>query len=119
MPLDVIECTRLNDSLYWVQIILKPSNDEGALETFVAVITGPPGPRPEALIPNIHAPMLILWGDADPFTPVDGPVGTYFSKLPQSRSNTKFSLLRDVGHCPHDDRPEEVNEEIVPWIQAL
>lgn len=101
------------------QIILKPADDEGALDVFVAVISGPPGPRPEVLIPSIRAPMLILWGDDDPFTPVDGPVGTYFSTLPETRTGTKFVLLRDVGHCPQDDRHEEVAVELVPWLQAL
>lgn len=40
-----------------------PSNDAGALEAFVSIITGPPGPRPEQLVPTISSPILLLWGD--------------------------------------------------------
>lgn len=40
-----------------------PSNDHGALDAFVSIITGPPGPRPEQLVPAIPSPILLLWGD--------------------------------------------------------
>lgn len=32
------------------------------------------GPRPEELVKEISIPMLVLWGDKDPWTPVDGKV---------------------------------------------
>ena len=32
----------------------------------------------------------------DPCTPVDGPIGQWFTKLPQSRPNTEFHLLPGV-----------------------
>jgi pimeloyl-ACP methyl ester carboxylesterase len=79
-----------------VNLICLPSEEEGALETFVSVVTGAdPGPRPEALIPQIAAatPILTLWGDRDTFTPMDGPVGRYFQSLPAARENTEFVTL--------------------------
>jgi len=33
-----------------------------------------PGPRPEALMPKIDLPLLLLWGEKDPWTPANGPV---------------------------------------------
>ena len=38
---------------------------------------GPPGPRPDRLLEGdgITQPLLVLWGDGDPFTPANGPVG--------------------------------------------
>lgn len=36
-----------------VEMLHVPSCDAGALDVFVSVITGPPGPRPEQLIPQI------------------------------------------------------------------
>lgn len=72
-----------------------------------------------SLIPNISMPVLILWGDSDPFTPIDGPVGKYFSSLPLKLSNVKLCMLEGVGHCPHDDRPELVHEKLIPWLAAL
>ncbi|GAY34267.1 hypothetical protein CUMW_282470 [Citrus unshiu] len=74
------------------------------------------GPNPVQLMPSISIPLLVLWGDEDPFTPLDGPVGKYFSSLLSKLSNVKLIVLKGVGHCPHDDRPELVHEKLLPWL---
>lgn len=102
-----------------MQIIRKPALDKGALEAFVSIVTGPPGPNPVDLIPRIDSPVLVLWGDEDPFTPLDGPVGKYFSSLPSRVPNVRLSVLPGTGHCPHDDRPELVHEKLLPWLAHL
>ncbi|GER27559.1 alpha/beta-Hydrolases superfamily protein [Striga asiatica] len=102
-----------------VEIIRKPALDEGALDAFVSIVTGPPGPNPVQLIPNITLPVLVLWGDQDPFTPIDGPVGKYFSSLPGQLPNVDLFLLEGVGHCPHDDRPDLVHEKLLPWLANI
>ncbi|ESR55140.1 hypothetical protein CICLE_v10024042mg, partial [Citrus x clementina] len=99
-----------------VEIIREPANEEGALDAFVSIVTGPPGPNPVQLMPSISIPLLVLWGDEDPFTPLDGPVGKYFSSLLSKLSNGKLIVLKGVGHCPHDDRPELVHEKLLPWL---
>lgn len=71
------------------------------------------------LMPKISVPVLILWGDEDPFTPLDGPVGKYFSKLSMEAPNVSLCVLKGVGHCPHDDRPELVHEKLLPWLAQL
>ncbi|XP_051123544.1 uncharacterized protein LOC127246305 isoform X2 [Andrographis paniculata] len=101
-----------------VEIIRKPALDEGALDAFVSIVTGPPGPNPVQLMQRISLPVLVLWGDEDPFTPVDGPVGKYFSSLPAQLPNVNLFLLEGVGHCPHDDRPDLVHEKLLPWLAA-
>ena len=30
-----------------------------------------------------------------------------------------FGPHADVGHCPHDDRPERVHQVLLPWIQEV
>lgn len=102
-----------------MQVIRKPALDEGALDAFVSIVTGPPGPNPVQLLPNISIPILVVWGDEDPFTPIDGPVGKYFSSLPDQQPNVKLCLLKGVGHCPHDDRPDLVHEKLLPWLANL
>ena len=103
-----------------VAMLHQPSNDPGALETFVSCITGPPGPRPEQLIPRVQAPVLLLWGDADPFTPSDGPVGKWFQNLAVSTGkNVKFVHLDGVGHCPMDEAPEDCHAALAPWLDSL
>ncbi|KAL6216356.1 hypothetical protein ACLB2K_009579 [Fragaria x ananassa] len=102
-----------------VEIIMEPTNDPGALDAFVSIVTGPPGPNPVQLIPGLSQPILVLWGDEDPFTSLDGPVGKYFSSLPSQQSNVTLSVLQGVGHCPHDDRPKLVHDKILPWLANL
>lgn len=36
--------------------------------------------------------MLVAWGDSDPFTPLDGPVGQFFVKQSVDRPHTEVSL---------------------------
>lgn len=102
-----------------VEIIKGPADDEGALDAFVSIVTGPPGPSPVKLMPNISVPILVLWGDQDPFTPLDGPVGKYFMSLPSSCPNLTLFVLNGVGHCPHDDKPALVHEKLLPWLADL
>ncbi|KAJ4850018.1 hypothetical protein Tsubulata_014052 [Turnera subulata] len=102
-----------------VEIIRGPANEEGALDAFVSIVTGPPGPNPVTLMPGISIPVLVLWGDQDPFTPIDGPVGRYFSSLPSQLSNVRLQMLEGVGHCPHDDKPELVHQNLLPWLANL
>lgn len=59
----------------------------------MSIITGPAGPRPQDLLLRIHAPLLLLWGQLDTFTPLDGPVGRYFEALPKSRDQTQLMVL--------------------------
>jgi len=58
--------------------------------------------------------MLLIWGKKDRFVP---------PKLADQflRYNEKLELvyLEDVGHCPHDESPEQVNEEILDWIGRM
>ncbi|WVZ98574.1 hypothetical protein U9M48_044001 [Paspalum notatum var. saurae] len=103
-----------------VEIIRGPADTEGALDAFVSTVTGPPGPSPIALMPRLaEVPVLVLWGDRDPFTPIDGPVGKFFSKLPSELPNVTLHMLPGVGHCPHDDRPDLVHERLLPWLGGL
>lgn len=82
-------------------------------------MTGPPGPNPVKLMPRISIPVLVLWGDQDPFTPLNGPVGKYFSSLPYQLSNVRLYVLEGVGHCPHDDKPDLVHGNLLPWLSEV
>lgn len=102
-----------------VDILYEPSTAPGATEVFVKVFTGDPGPRPENLMEQVLVPVLVLWGDSDIWTPSTGPVANFFKRLAAERDNVAVFPLPDVGHCPHDDRPELAAKYILPFLSTV
>ena len=51
------------------------------MHTSHRVFTGDPGPRPEKLLERVACPVLVAWGAADPWTPVDSPVAAHLQQL--------------------------------------
>jgi pimeloyl-ACP methyl ester carboxylesterase len=99
-----------------VDMLYAPSCDEGAQKVFASVLTAPPGPSPAELLPRVKVPLLVLWGDADPWTPVTG--AKIYEQLVKSQP-VKVVAIPDTGHCPHDDRPDIVNPLILEWLEEL
>jgi pimeloyl-ACP methyl ester carboxylesterase len=97
-----------------VNLILKPALDPGAADVFLAFIQYSQGPLAEDLLPQVQCPVLILWGEADPWEPI-GLAQQEFSRFPQV---TDFIPLAGLGHCPHDEDPERVNPLVLNWIQS-
>ena len=64
-----------------VETLYAPSEDDGALDVFVEVFTGDPGPRPEPLAQSLAVPIKVIWGALDSWTPADGTVARAFRKL--------------------------------------
>lgn len=99
-----------------VDLLYAPSCDEGAQKVFASVLTAPPGPTPAELLPQVQAPLLVIWGEADPWTPIAG------AKIYQEFARThplKFVSIPNTGHCPHDENPEAVNPLILDWLQEI
>jgi pimeloyl-ACP methyl ester carboxylesterase len=99
-----------------VEILYQPSCDEGAREVFASVLAAPPGPRPEELLPRIDRPLLVLWGEDDPWTPIKG--ARIYQERANSGNNTRFYTIPKAGHCPHDENPTQVNELILQWLST-
>ncbi|WP_204139887.1 alpha/beta fold hydrolase [Halomicronema sp. CCY15110] len=104
-----------------VEILYRPSCDPGAQKVFASILAAPPGPRPEELLPQIQQPLLVLWGEDDPWTPIKGAdIYRELSAVNEESSPTvTFHAIANTGHCPHDERPEVVNPLILDWLQAL
>ncbi len=98
-----------------VDILYQPSCDPNAQQVFASIITAPPGPTPSELLPRVQVPLLVLWGEADPWTPIAG------AKIYQDYATDHpltFVPIADTGHCPHDDRPELVNAYLLDWLKS-
>jgi len=94
-----------------VEILHEPSNDPNAQKVFASVLAADPGPKPKDLLEKIEHPLLVLWGDRDPWTPISG------AKIYQDDPLIDFELIEGAGHCPHDENPTEVNEKILQWLK--
>ncbi|MEA5465193.1 alpha/beta fold hydrolase [Leptothoe sp. PORK10 BA2] len=100
-----------------VEILYRPSCDLGAQKVFASILTAPPGPRPSELLPQIQHPLLVLWGETDPWTPIQG-AKLYQSMADDPEQSVTFQSIPDTGHCPHDERPELVNGLILDWLKS-
>ncbi|XGV88288.1 MAG: alpha/beta fold hydrolase [Limnothrix sp. BL-A-16] len=101
-----------------VDLLHEPSGDEGAYETFASILAAPPGPKPETLLPQIAGPLLVLWGETDPWTPIQG-AKIYQDLAETAGDRVTFLSIPNTGHCPHDERPEVVNSAIVNWLSQM
>jgi pimeloyl-ACP methyl ester carboxylesterase len=98
-----------------VEILVGPSEDRGSARAFSALFKATIGinfnPSVKTVLPTLQIPMLLIWGQKDRFIPpaLAGQFAHYNEKL-------ELLNLEDVGHCPHDECPEVVNQAILDWI---
>ena len=102
---------------FLVESIRKPSLDEGAFNVFRSVFnpSGPQGEPLDKLFSNLEAPLLLLWGNKDPWMNTPKKRELYKKYTPK---NTTEKVL-EAGHCPHDEIPELVNQHIIDWVVNL
>ncbi len=110
-----IDTSNVDDEL--VEAIRKPSLDTGAFNVFKSVFdpAGPQGRPLDELFAQLKSPLLLLWGNRDPWMNAPGKRATYKKHTPE---NTKEVVL-DAGHCPHDEVPDQVNSALLEWINQL
>lgn len=102
-----------------VEILYQPSCDPGAQKVFASIFSAPAGPRPSELLPRIQQPLLVLWGENDPWATIKtADIYRKLSQDPKGQPSVKFQSLPRTGHCPHDERPEVVNSLIIEWLAA-
>lgn len=105
--------TAVTDEL--VDLLYTPSCDPGAQQVFASILSAPPGPAPEELLPKLERPLLVIWGADDPWTPITG-VKIYEHALVNGK-DIKIVPIPNAGHCPHDEVPDIVNSQIVEWLK--
>lgn len=103
------DTSKVTDEL--VQIILGPGLEPGAAEVFLEFICYSGGPLPEELLPQVKCPVLIAWGDKDPWEPIE--IGRNYENFD---SVEDFIVLPNVGHCPQDEAPHLVNPLVESFV---
>lgn len=111
-----VYCDRDSVTDELVDILYEPACHPNAQKVFASVVTAPPGPKPEDLLPKVERPLLVIWGEADPWTPIGG---AKIYKQYSSTKNIKFHAIPNTGHCPHDEKPEIVNAQILEWLSEI
>ncbi|XP_031490575.1 uncharacterized protein LOC116257737 isoform X2 [Nymphaea colorata] len=101
--------SKVTDEL--VQKILLPGLEPGAAEVFLEFICYSGGPLPEELLGQVQCPVLIAWGDKDPWEPIK--LGKAYADF---ETVEDFVILPDVGHCPQDEAPDLVNPLIASFV---
>ena len=96
-----------------VEDIDRPSCDKGARQVFAAVFKSPQGKKIDILLNQMSCPLLMLWGEGDPWMNTREKGAKFRQYYPQL---TEYYL--QAGHCPHDEIPEEINKLIQVWVLA-
>ncbi|KAI3982662.1 hypothetical protein MKX01_021419 [Papaver californicum] len=102
---------------YLVQSITKPADDPNAGEVYYRLMSRFMSNQTkyplEIILSKLSCPLLLLWGDLDPWV---GP-----AKAKQIKEfYPKSSLVNlQAGHCPHDEVPEQVNRALLEWVSSL
>ncbi len=97
-----------------VQFILQPGLEPGAAEVFLDFISYSGGPLPEELLPQVKVPVRILWGENDPWEPIEA--GRAYADYDIV---DEFVPLPGGAHCPMDQIPDLVNAEILRFLEKF
>ncbi|MBC6421586.1 MAG: alpha/beta fold hydrolase [Hormoscilla sp. SP12CHS1] len=106
-----LDQTAVTDRL--VKEIYRPSCDKGAAQVFASVFSTPQGEKVDVLLEQLTSPLLLLWGEADPWIDCKQRSARFRQHYPQLTEH----FLR-AGHCPHDEVPDQVNHLIRSWAIA-
>ena len=100
-----------------VDMILQPGLQPGAAEIFLDFISYSSGPLPEELLPRVTQPVRILWGEQDPWEPIEQ--GRQYADKTKFPCVDEFVTLPEGGHCPMDQPKaiESVNREILRYLK--
>ncbi|MGL5083512.1 MAG: alpha/beta fold hydrolase [Microcoleaceae cyanobacterium] len=97
-----------------VEEIYRPSCAPGAAQVFASVFKSPSGDPVDVLLNRLQCPLLLLWGEGDPWMDCRSRSVKFHQHYPQL---TEYFL--QAGHCPHDEIPNQVNDLIRSWVLSL
>ena len=98
-----------------VEIYATPPQDRGSPRAVIALVRSSIHPNyspdPKKILPTLSIPMLLVWGKQDKLFPV-----TLAENFAKNNHNLQVIYLENVGHCPNDECPEQVNKQVLEWI---
>lgn len=97
-----------------IEDIRRPAGDPGAARVFASVFKSPKGDSVDTLLSRMSAPLLLLWGEGDPWMDTRGRSAQFRQHYDQLKEH-----FLQAGHCPHDEVPQQVNQLMREWILSL
>jgi pimeloyl-ACP methyl ester carboxylesterase len=97
-----------------VEDIYRPSCDEGAFDVFASMFSTPQGEKVDVLLQQLNCPLLILWGEGDPWMNARERSKQYHRYYPNLTEH-----FLNAGHCPHDEIPDQVNALVKEWVLTI
>ncbi len=98
-----------------VEIYATPPQDRGSPRTVIALVQSSINPNYspniKEILPTLSIPILLIWGKQDKFFPLESA-----DKFAKYNDNLQLVYLENVGHCPYDESPEQVNKQVLEWI---
>ncbi len=104
-----LDKTAITDQL--VEEIYHPACDTGAFDVFLSVFSTPQGEKVDVLLKQLTCPLLMLWGEADPWVNARERSKKFRQYYPELTEH-----FLNAGHCPHDEVPNQVNSFLRDWV---
>ena len=96
-----------------VNLLYQPTQRDGAAEAFRGFINLFDDHLAPQLMDNLSVPVDLIWGDKDPWEPI-AEAKNWAETIPTVRS---LQVITGAGHCPHDEAPETVNQQLLLLVQ--
>ena len=101
----------INEEL--VEILYQPSQRKNSKEAFRGFINLFDDYLATDLFDKIDIPIQLIWGEKDPWESLNEA-----KEWKKKFSNIKrLDIIKDAGHCPHDEKPEVTNQFIYEFLQ--
>lgn len=100
-----------------IEIFAKPPEDRGSSRAFTALVKARNNPdyspNVKDMLSSLTIPTLLIWGEKDRIIPY-----ALASKFANYNKSVQLQTIKNVGHFPHDECPEQVNQAILDWIES-
>ena len=97
-----------------IKEICRPAYDSGAIDVFISVFSTPQGEKVDVLLRQLTCPLLLLWGEADPWINARNRSQKFRQYYPELTEH-----FLKAGHCPHDEVPEQINLLLRDWVLSI
>ena len=96
-----------------LEILYRPSQRKNSKEAFRGFINLFDDYLATDFFETINVPIQLIWGEKDPWESLNEA-----KEWKDNYANIKsLNIIKDAGHCPHDENPKETNELIYKFIQ--